>query len=170
MKAAVAVLFILALYAPPADALKINDAAPTFALRDIRGGEFYLSDYVGPKKKKPVKGVILNFFATYCKPCRNELPVLNSLVDEYAKQGIVVVIVGFREDSDAISGLLSELRVDKPIILVDRYGKVGEKYGVRFLPMTLSLGADGRVQNIIRGEMQYIERSLRKLADAMLEP
>jgi len=72
-------------------ALTINDEAPTFYLKDSKGKDFYLSNYIG---NVSVKGIILNFFASYCKPCRNELPILNSLVDESERREIKVVIIG----------------------------------------------------------------------------
>ncbi len=77
-------------------ALNINDPAPLFSLRDSNNKYFHLSNYVNPSqsplakggsKGSAVKGIILNFFASYCKPCKNELPVLNSLVDEFEKKG-----------------------------------------------------------------------------------
>ena len=152
------------LLATTAFALKLNEPAPSFALRDSTDCNFYLSDYVGPKKKKPCKGVILSFFASYCKPCRNELPVLNGLVDEFEKKGIKVVLIGFNEDFDKIGEMLNELKVDKPVILADRYGKVGEKYGVKFLPMTLFIAPDGTVRDMIRGELPDIEKVFRQKA------
>lgn len=149
-------------------ALQTDDPAPTFALRDNTDRNFYLSDCVGPKKKKPVKGVVLNFFASYCKPCRNELPVLNSLTDEFEKKGVKVVIIGFNEDFDRIAEMLAGLKVDKPIVLSDRYGKVGEKYGVRHLPMTFFINADGRIKDVIRGELPEIEKVLRTKVEKLI--
>lgn len=149
-------------------AVNINDPAPTFAFRDSGDGNFYLTDYVGPKKKKVCKGMILNFFASYCKPCRNELPVLNGLVDEFEKKGIKVVVVGFNEDFDKISEMLAELKVDKPIGLSDRYGKVGAKYGVRSLPMMVFVSQDGTVRDMILGEIPESEKVFREQAESLL--
>jgi thiol-disulfide isomerase/thioredoxin len=137
----------------PSFALSANDAAPPIALRDSSGTYFYLSDYTGPSAKKPAKGVIVNFFASTCDPCRKELPALNSLVDELAQKNIKVVIVGYKEGFDAFMGMLEDLKVDKPLILSDPYGKAGKEYGVYGLPMTVFIGADGKVKEIIRGEM-----------------
>jgi len=157
------------LLAGDAWALRVNDEAPVFALRDSTDCNFYLSDFVGPKKKKPVKAVLISFFASYCKPCRHELPVLNSLVDEFGKKGVKIVVVGFKEDFDKIMDLLSAIKVDKPVVLSDRYGKVGEKYGVRSLPMTFLVGADGRVKDVIMGEMPDVEQFLRERINRALK-
>lgn len=86
MSKVLTLLFILSFISSTL-ALTIDDNAPTFYLKDSRGKDFYLSNYIG---NESVKGIILNFFASYCKPCRNELPILNFLVDEYEKRGIKV--------------------------------------------------------------------------------
>lgn len=137
-----------------AAALKLNDTAPTFSLRDLDGKEFNLSDYAGATKKEKGNGVILSFFASWCAGCRSELPLINSLVDELTGKGIRVVIVDVKEDVDTIRALLAELKVDKPVVLMDRYGKAGDNYQVRFLPTTFFIGADGRVKDIIFGEIK----------------
>ena len=135
-------------------ALKLNENAPTFSLRDREGRDFYLSDVVGPKSKTRAGGVVLSFFASWCVPCRKELPLINALVDEFNSKGVKVVIVDVKDDADAIGELLDELKVDKPIVLSDRYGKTAEKYQVRTLPVTFFIGADGKVKHIIFGEIQ----------------
>jgi thiol-disulfide isomerase/thioredoxin len=137
----------------PSFALSANQAAPPIALRDGSGTYFYLSDYTGPSAKKPAKGVIVNFFASTCDPCRKELPALNSLVDEFALKNIKVVIIGYKEGFDEFMGMLQDLKVEKPLILSDPYGKAGKEYGVYGLPMTVFIGADGKVKEIVRGEL-----------------
>ena len=137
----------------PSFALSANDAAPPIALRDSSGTYFYLSDYTGSSAKKPAKGIIVNFFASTCDPCRKELPALNSLVDEFALKNIKVVIIGYKEGFDAFMGMLENLKVEKPVILSDPYGKAGKEYGVYGLPMTVFIGADGKVKEIVRGEL-----------------
>lgn len=154
--------------AVPAFALNINDPAPLFSLRDSNNKYFHLSDYLTPSKKG-VKGIILNFFASYCKPCKNELPVLNSLVDEFEKKGIKIVIVGYGEDFDKIKEMLSEIKVDKPIILSDVYSRIGAKYGVNGLPHTVFIGSDGKIKDIIRGELPNIEKVIREKAGKLLK-
>ena len=147
----------------PALALKAGDLAPVFSLPDIGKKDFSLSDLVGAMKIENNNGVVLSFFASWCVPCRNELPLINSLVDELKDKGIKTIIVGFKEDSDTIGSLLAELKVHKPIVLCDRNGKVGEKYGVRFLPTTFFIGSDGRVKDVVFGEIKD-EKELREKA------
>ncbi|MDO9289261.1 MAG: TlpA disulfide reductase family protein [Thermodesulfovibrionales bacterium] len=149
-------------------ALNINDPAPLFSLRDGNNKYFHLSDYLTPSKKG-VKGIILNFFASYCKPCKNELPILNSLVDEFEKKGIKIVIVGYGEDFDKINEMLSKIKVDKPIILSDVYSRIGAKYGVNGLPHTVFIGSDGKIKDIIKGELPNIEKVLREKTGKLLK-
>ncbi|HTP06462.1 MAG TPA: redoxin domain-containing protein [Nitrospirota bacterium] len=149
-------------------ALTVNDLAPIFSLRDIKEKDFYLSDLVGATKKENNNGVILSFFASWCVPCRNELALINSLTDELKNKGIEIVIVGFKEEPDTIGRLLAELKVDKPIVLCDGDGKVGERYGVRFLPTTFFIGSDGRVKNVVFGEIKD-DKELREKAGKLLQ-
>jgi len=156
-------------FAAPAVALKVNDTAPPISLRDNNGEFFYLSAYIGPNKKEPVKGLIVNFFSSTCVPCKNELPVLNSLVDEFEKKGIKVVIIGYKENFDKFTDMLEGLKVDKPIMLADPYGKTGEKYGVYGLPLTVLIRSDGKVKDIIKGELPNIGNVLREKAKKLLK-
>jgi thiol-disulfide isomerase/thioredoxin len=133
----------------------------------MKGRDFYLSDVVGPKSREKASGVILSFFATWCVECRKELPLINSLVDELKGKGISVVIVDVKEDVDSINALLSELKVDKPVVLSDRYGKTAETYGVRFLPVTFFIGADARVRHISFGGIRDA-KELRESAGKLL--
>ena len=132
-------------------ALKPNDPAPTFSLRDNTGKVFSLNDVVGAQSKEKANGVILSFFASWCMACRDELPIINSVVDEMKSKGIRVVIVGFKENFVRINALLAALKVDKPVVVNDQEGKVGEEYGIRFLPVTFFIGADDQIKQIIYG-------------------
>ncbi len=135
-------------------ALKPGDDAPSFSLRDMNGRDFFLSDVVGPKSKEKANGVILGYFASWCQPCRKEMPLLNKLTDEFATKGVKVVLIDLKDDIETITELLAELKVDKPIVLSDRYGKTAEKYQVRLLPITFFIGRDGKVKDIIFGEIK----------------
>ena len=163
MKKIIIATLLLFLLASSAFALRVNDPAPIFSLRDIKEVDFHLSDLVGVARNENNNGVILSFFASWCVPCRNELPLINSLVDELKDKGIKIVIVGFKEDADTIGSLLAELKVDKPVVLCDRDGKVGEKYGVRFLPTTFFIGSDGKVKDVVFGEIKD-KKELREKA------
>jgi thiol-disulfide isomerase/thioredoxin len=161
--------FVLFLHASPVfAALKTNDIAPTFSLRDREGMVFFLSDVVGETKKGKGSGVIISFFATWCAPCRSELPLINSLVDELKEKGVTVVLVDIKEDFDTIGAFLSELNVDKPVVLSDHDGKIAGKYQIRFLPTTFFIGSDGKVKDMIFGEI-FDAKELRQSAGKLLK-
>jgi len=148
-------------------ALKTNDTAPIFSLRDVEGKDFNLNDYVGAARKESGNGIVLGFFASWCVGCRNELPLINSLVDELKGKGIKVVIVDVKEDFNTIDSFLTGLKVDKAVVLSDLHGKIAELYGVRFLPVTFFIGADGTVKHIIFGEIDNA-KEVRKSAGKLL--
>lgn len=157
---------LLLLISSPAFALKPGDEAPMFTLQDIAGRNFQLSDVVGARIKGQGKGIVVSFFASWCASCREELPLINSLVDELKAQGITVALIGLKENAGSIKALLAQLKVDKPIILTDPSGKTGQQYGVRFLPVTFFIGPEGRVKDIIYGEIsdqKEMRNSVQKL-------
>jgi thiol-disulfide isomerase/thioredoxin len=112
--------------------------------------------------------VIVSFFATWCAPCRSELLLINSLVDELKGKGVTVVIVDIKEDFDTIHDLLDELKVDKPIVLSDPDGKIAGEYRIKFLPTTYFIGADGTVKDMIFGEI-FDAKELRESARKLLK-
>ncbi len=154
-KTAIGLLLIFLSASHAFAALKANDTAPVFSLPDRGNREFSLAALVGAGRKEEinVNGIVLVFFASWCTACREELPVVNSVVDELSGKRIKVVIVGVKEDFEKIGALLNQLNVDKPIVLSDSRGKVAELYQVRFLPVTFFIGSDGKVKDVIFGEI-----------------
>ncbi len=156
-------LLVAILVSPALAALKINDEAPAFSLSDSQGRDFSLSEVAGAARRGKINGVVVSFFASWCVPCRQELPLINSLVDELKNKGIKVVLINVKEDFSTINALLAELKVDKPLVLSDRYGKVSDKYQIRFMPATFFIGSDGKIKHIIFGGIQD-EKELRDSA------
>lgn len=165
----VAVLCLLIIF-PAFAALKLNVPAPAFSLLDATGKDRSLADILGSrtKAKAKVNGVIVSFFASWCTPCRQELPLLNSLADELKEKGITIVLVDVKEDFNVINTLLAELKVNKPVVLSDRAGKIAESYQVRFFPTTFFIGSDGTVKDIIFGGIKD-EAELRKSSGKLVQ-
>jgi thiol-disulfide isomerase/thioredoxin len=149
-------------------ALKANDVAPDFSLPDLSKKTYSLADFISSKNKENGKGVVIGFFASWCMPCRNELPILNGMVRELNNKGINVAIINVKENVETIKALLAELKVDKPTVLRDGKGKTAEKYQVRFLPITFFIGSDGRIKDMIFGEIAD-QNELRKSAEKLLK-
>lgn len=169
MKKNVIAMFLLILLSSPAlAALKLDDSAPSFSLPDGEGKDFNLSDAVGVRRRETSKGIIVSFFASWCVPCRKELPLINSFVDELRNTGITVVLVDVKEDFKTVKALLTELKVDKPIVLIDRNGKTSEEYQIRFLPTTFFIDAGGKVRAVIYGGING-EKELRESVQKLLK-
>ncbi len=162
MKKLIIVMGLFLITAPAFAGIRENESAPLFSLKDLVGKDFNLADFVGPIRKEPVQGVMLSFFASWCLSCRNELPLINSLTDELNRKRIKVVIINVKEDKKTIEAMLGDLKVNKPLVLSDFNGKVSEKYGVLFLPVTFFVGSDGNVKSVIYGEIE----NEKKLTDS----
>lgn len=127
----------------PQKELKGRDA-PEFALESLQGNTVHLSDYRG-------KAVLLNFWATWCQPCKIEMPWFEELQKQYGPQGLQVVGVAMDDASkEDIARFAKDMGVNYPILL----GKeaVGDAYGgVQFLPSTFFIGRDGKIVDRIFG-------------------
>ena len=124
MKRLILVLHTDAVDSPPGlCCAQTEQTAPLFSLQDVTGKEYSLGILLGEGSEKKSSGVIVSFFASWCIPCRHELPIINSLVDELRSKGITVVLIDVKESVETIKALLKELKVDKPVVLSDGDGK-----------------------------------------------
>jgi thiol-disulfide isomerase/thioredoxin len=118
--------------------------APDFELQSLDGKTVHLSDFRG-------KAVLLNFWATWCQPCKIEMPWFEQLQKRYAPEGLQVIGVAMDDaGKEDIANFAKNLGVDYPILL----GKesVGDAYGgVQFLPATFYVARDGRVVDKVFG-------------------
>jgi peroxiredoxin len=118
---------------PVKEGTKILD----FELEDLEGAKRKLSDYKG-------KVVFLNFWATWCPPCRAEMPSMQALYDRFKDQGLEILAVDLREGPDLVRTFMKEHELDFPVLL-DRSGQVGGTYGVRSIPTTYLIDRDGTI-------------------------
>lgn len=118
--------------------------APDFALQSLDGKTIHLSDFRG-------KAVLLNFWATWCEPCKVEMPWFIQLQNQYASEGLQIVGVAMDDSSEKdIAAFAHNMGVNYPILL----GKegVGNAYGgVQFLPATFYIDRNGKVVDKIFG-------------------
>lgn len=113
----------------------VGDAAPEFALLDPDGNVHQLSDFRG-------QVVWVNFWATWCGPCRRELPDIQQLANEFSDQGLVVLAVNQRESDNTAVNFWKELDLELPI-LMDSNGDVSVQYRLRGLPNNYFIDRDG---------------------------
>lgn len=114
-----------------------NMRALIFQLEDLEGSQVSLADFQG-------RTVILNFWATWCGPCKEEMPLLQSYADRYAKD-LVVVGVDYDEPRETVQAYVDDLGLTFPILL-DPGGKIGNQYRVRGFPSTFLLDAEGIIR------------------------
>ncbi|HWO93699.1 MAG TPA: redoxin domain-containing protein [Dehalococcoidia bacterium] len=119
--------------------------APDFVLEAIEGGSVRLSDYGG-------RPVFVNFWATWCKPCRQEIPEMVEAFDRYAGEGLVIIAINVQESRDAAQGFVDEFGMDFPVGL-DVRGDVAEAYRVLGLPTSFFIDRNGVIQAIHRGPL-----------------
>jgi peroxiredoxin len=112
--------------------------APDFELKTSDGASFRLSENVGKKI------IVLNFFATWCGPCRAEMPELNRYFNAHKSEPFLLLGIDSEEQPDRVEDFLQELKVDFPAG-IDR-GRIQRQYGVSSFPTTVVIGVDGKVQ------------------------
>ncbi len=118
--------------------------APDFNLKDLNGKNVKLSDYKG-------KIVILNFWAVWCKYCKQEMPDLNELNKELDKENEAVIIaVDVQESAEIVEKYLSSNNINLKVLL-DQDGSVTQTYGVSGFPTTFILNKDGSLYTYIPG-------------------
>ena len=108
-----------------------------FELEDLKGKKIKLSSLSG-------QVVFLNFWATWCPPCRAEMPSMERLHARFKDRGLVVLGVDLQEGKSEVEGFVREYKLTFPILL-DRTGSAGGDYGVRSIPTTFVIGRDGSI-------------------------
>jgi len=129
-----------------------------FTLKDLNGKAHSLSDYKG-------KYVFLNFGGTWCSPCRNEMPSMQKLYNNWDKNEYMMLVVNVGESADKVRSFARKNGYTFPI-LIDRNSEVAKKYGVRGVPATFFIGKDGKVVGEIVGsrhwDLEMIKRAFKK--------
>lgn len=126
-------------------AAAVGSPAPDFELKNLVGNDVTLADYRG-------NVVVVNFWATWCPPCRAEMPGIQAVYDTYKDQGMIVLAVNAQEDQDTIQSFVMETGFTFPI-LPDPYGQAIRAYGVRSFPATFVIDREGRIDTIHQGQI-----------------
>lgn len=134
-------------------------AVMDFELKNLNGDNVKLSDYKG-------KVVVLNFFATWCPPCKAELPGFVKMADEYNGKDVVFVFTDVGEDDETVKSFLKANNYNFTP-LMDYDGKASDMYSVRGIPTTFIINKDFNIINQHVGFMD--EAALKNLIDEALK-
>ena len=132
-----------------------GQVAPDFALKSSTGENLRLSEYRGDV-------VMVNFWATWCGPCRQEMPLLDELYARYQRVGFSLLGVNIDDNPSKAMNMVDELGVSFPV-LFDARKEVSELYQVEAMPVTVLIDREGTVRHVHLGyqpgyEQQYLEQ------------
>ena len=120
-------------------------AAPVLVATDLAGQRVDLADLKG-------RVVLVDFWATWCDPCREEIPIFVALQDKYRERGLVVIGVSLDDNDAPVRDFYRTFRMNYPVVMGD--AKMAESFGgVLGLPVAFLIGRDGRVAEKLAGQM-----------------
>ncbi len=163
LKITLPVIVVLALFmtgcsSSPSQDTKVGSLAPDFQLYNLNGKPVSLSDYRGTP-------VLLNFWATWCPPCRAEMPYLQQVYEEWSVQGLKLLAVNIGESSAEVEEFMQSYNLTFPVLL-DTKQDVSQIYNIRYIPATFFIDKDGIIQVVKVGPFQNkaeIESTLIKI-------
>lgn len=136
--------------------------APDFSVKDLEGNTYTLSELKG-------NAVLLNLWATWCPPCRAEMPTIQKISEEYKDQGLIVLAADmtYQDDPTAVAPFVKQYNLTYPILL-DETGVIGAAYQLRSLPSSYFIDRTGVIQEVVIGGPMS-ETSLRTRIEKILK-
>lgn len=134
--------------------------AVDFSLKDLSGQEQNLSSYAG-------KLVFLNFWATWCGPCRTEIPSMEELYLELQNQGFVIVALNSQETDEQVADFVENVGMSFPVLL-DTGGRVGAAYSIRAIPTTYIIDPQGYILGRMVGTRDWYTPEIISLVGDLL--
>ena len=139
---------------PSTDSLKtvsvaVDYAAPKLSLSDLNGTEYSLADYHG-------KVVLVNLWATWCPPCKAEMPTLKAYYEEHAADGFVTIAVNDGDPAEAVAAFVQEYELTFPVWLDPSYEATERAFKTRNLPSTFVIDREGNIRLRWVGEIDRV--------------
>ena len=128
---------------------------PATVVTDLNGTTWRLADLRG-------KAVLLNFWASWCEPCRAEMPSLQALADRVGPDNLVVLAINYKESPALAAQFAQRTGLTLPVV-ADPQGAVAQQWGVTIFPSTVLIGSDGRVRAVVRGELDWTGTEAHRL-------
>jgi len=160
---------------PKTNLIEVGKDAPTFSLPDLNQQYVALRDFCGAKLNKPwinkaKQVVVVSFFATWCKPCLQEIPHLEKIKNDFAAQGVKFLLIDVGEEEAKIKEFLTQNTINLDI-LIDRYKKIAEKYDALTLPRLIVIDKNGIIRKEQKGftNGEQFETDLRQLLGELLK-
>ena len=138
---------------------EIGKTAPDFTLKGLDGQEVSLSDFRG-------EPVLLNFWASWCGPCRLEMPFLQEIYEKWSGKGLVLLAVNLQENQGTVEDFIDDAGYTFPVLLAPG-NKVPLSYNIRGIPATFFIDADGVIRDIKIGAFSGVGEIESKLAKIM---
>ena len=183
-RTALTLLLLLAMTRPavaqptglPVDSLAVGDPAPAFVMKKVNTTDYvFLSDYAGMLRESALRDdrspqvVVLSFFATWCKPCAEEMPQLLAVAREFADRGVVAFLVNVSEQDSPVAAWLEQHPEISGTVLMDPFATFAIKYGVDSLPRTIIIDRAGVIRFIERGfQTEGYQTNVRAALSAVL--
>ena len=140
----------------------VGKPAPDFALRSLKGPSVRLSEHLG-------EVVVINFWATWCGPCRQEMPLLDELYGKYQLAGLILLSVNIDDSAEPAIEMAQTLQVSYPV-LFDTRKEVSRAYEVSAMPVTVLVDRAGVVRYVSEGyKPGYEKRYTEKLRELLNE-
>jgi peroxiredoxin len=136
------------------------NTAPDFTLTNLEGQKVTLSSYRG-------KVVVLNFWGTWCEPCKAEMPSLNKLYLEHRDKGLAVLAISIDPSEQNVKSFISQKGYSIPVLIDNKKEVFFDTYGLFGLPVSLIIGRDGTIVQKVVGETAWdspqMEEKIQKL-------
>ncbi len=142
----------------PVEGTQVGNLAPNFQLQNLDGQTVSLSDLRG-------EPVLINFWATWCPPCRSEMPYIQEIYNEWSDKKLVVLAINIGESSSTVENFMQSYNLSFTVLL-DTKQDVAQRYNITGIPTTFFIDKDGIIQDKLIGAFQnkaQIENRLGKI-------